>query len=71
MRIVPEKLQEELAKTAVMQWMTIKELLLNKAKMPTSTYYTILSKERITWPQLKKLWKYVDVNSILENVKKS
>lgn len=71
MRIVPEKLQEELAKTAVMQWMTIKELLLSKVKMPTSTYYTILSKGRITWPQAKKLWKYVEINYIIDNAKKS
>lgn len=71
MHIVTDKLQEELAKTAVMSWMTIKDLLLKKVKMPTSTYYTILSKWRITWPQAKKLWKYVDFNAIIENVKKS
>jgi len=71
MRIIPEKLQEELAKTAVMNWMTIKDLLATKVKMPTSTYYTILSKWRITWPQAKKLWKYVDISYIVDNVKKS
>lgn len=71
MRITVDRLQEELAKTAVMQWMTIKDLLESKIKMPTSTYYSILSRGRITWPQAKKLRKYVDFNYILDNAKRS